>query len=208
MPGIDIAALVIFAGALAIAAAVPGPAIAAIVARVLARGTTGLTPFLLGIILSDVIWLTLAVMGLAVLAQTFQGLFLAIKYLGAAYLLWLAWRFWTAPATSVSAAPLDVREGGFPAFMGGMMVGLANPKAMMFYLALVPGFIPLNAVTLFTFAELAFITFAVLVVIFSAYVFAAARARRLLTSPRALAVVNRATSAVMVGAAVAVATRT
>lgn len=208
MPGIDIAALVIFAGALAIAAAVPGPAIAAIVARVLARGTTGLAPFLLGIILSDVLWLTLAVMGLAVMAQTFQGLFLTIKYIGAAYLLWLAWRFWTTPAASISAKPLDVREGGFPAFMGGMMVGLANPKAMMFYLALVPGFIPLNSVTLFTFAELSFVTFSVLVVIFSAYVFAAARARRLLTSPRALAIVNRTTSAVMVGAAVAVATRT
>ncbi|MFT0892115.1 LysE family translocator [Pseudochelatococcus sp. G4_1912] len=207
MPGIDIAALVIFAGALAIAAAVPGPAVAAIVARVLARGTRGLAPFIVGIILSDVIWLSLAVLGLAVLAQTFQGVFLAIKYLGAAYLLWLAWRFWTRPVSTISAAPLEVREGGFPAFFGGLMVGLANPKAMMFYLALLPGFIPLNAVTPLTFAELSIVTFAVLAVVFSAYVIAAARARRLLTSPRALAVVNRATSAVMAGAAVVVATR-
>lgn len=207
MPGIDVTALVLFAGALAIAAAVPGPAVAAIVARVLARGTRGLAPFILGIILSDVIWLTLAVTGLAVLAQTFHGVFTLIKYLGAAYLLWLAWRFWTAPAAAVSAAPLEVREGGLPAFLGGLFVGLANPKAMMFYLALLPGFIPLNAVTPLTFAELAAVTFAVLAVIFSGYVIAAARARRLLTSPRALAIVNRATGAVMAGAAVAVAAR-
>lgn len=207
MPGIDITALVLFAGALAIAAAVPGPAVAAIVARVLARGTRGLMPFIVGIILSDVIWLTLAVTGLAVLAQTFHGVFLAIKYLGAAYLLWLAWRFWTAPAASISAAPLDVREGGFSAFLGGLFVGLANPKAMMFYLALLPGFIPLNAVTPVTYAELAIVTFAVLSLIFTGYVIAAARARRLLTNPRALALVNRATGAVMAGAAVAVASR-
>ncbi|MGV6872614.1 LysE family translocator [Pseudochelatococcus sp. B33] len=207
MPGIDIAALVLFAGALAIAAAVPGPAVAAIVARVLARGTRGLGPFILGIILSDVIWLTLAVTGLAVLAQTFHGVFVVIKYLGAAYLLWLAWRFWTAPAATITAAPLDVREGGLPALFGGLFVGLANPKAMMFYLALLPGFIPLNAVTLLTYAELAAVTFTVLTVIFSGYVIAAARARRLLTSPRSLALLNRATAAVMAGAAVAVASR-
>ncbi len=207
MPGIDIAALTLFAGALAIAAAVPGPAVAAIVARVLARGTRGLMPFILGIIISDVVWLTLAVTGLAVLAQTFHGVFVAIKYLGAAYLLWLAWRFWTAPAVSVTAAPLDVSEGSGAAFFGGLFVGLANPKAMMFYLALLPGFIPLAAVTPLTYAELAAVTFAVLAVIFSGYVLAAARARRLLTNPRALAVVNRVTGAVMAGAAVAVASR-
>ncbi|MGI6244793.1 MAG: LysE family translocator [Pseudochelatococcus sp.] len=207
IPGIDIPALMIFAGALAIAAAVPGPAVAAIVARVLARGTRGLAPFLLGIILSDVIWLTLAVTGLAMLAQTFHGVFVAIKYVGVAYLLWLAWRFWTTPAASIAAAPIEVGEGGLTAFLGGLMVGLSNPKAMMFYLALLPGFIPLADVTPLAFAELAAMTFAVLAVIFSAYVFAAARARRLFASPRALTLVNRATGAVMVGTAVAVATR-
>ncbi|MFC0217985.1 threonine/homoserine/homoserine lactone efflux protein [Pseudochelatococcus lubricantis] len=207
MHGIDITALAIFASALAIAAAVPGPAVAAIVARVLARGTRGLAPFLLGIIISDVLWLTVAVSGLAVLAQTFQGVFIVIKYLGAAYLLWLAWHFWTAPATSIASAPLEVGEGGPAAFLGGLMVGLSNPKAMMFYLALLPGFIPLDAVTPVTFAELAAVTFAVLAVIFSAYVLAAARARRLFSSPRALAFINRATGTVMVGTAVAVATR-
>lgn len=207
MPGIDIAALILFAGALAIAAAVPGPAVAAIVARVLARGTRGLAPFILGIIVSDIIWLTLAVTGLAVLAQTFHEVFLIIKYLGAAYLMWLAWQFWTAPVTSIIAAPLDVREGGIAALLGGLFVGLANPKAMMFYLALLPGFIPLANVTPLTFAELAGVTFAVLGVIFSAYVLAAARARRLLSSPRALALVNRGTAAIMAGAAVTVAAR-
>lgn len=207
MPGIDIAALVLFAGTLALFAAVPGPAVASIVARVLARGTRGLAPFILGIIASDVIWLMLAVAGLAVLAQTFHGVFVAIKYLGAAYLLWLAWQFWTAPPASVSGAPLEVREGRFAAFFGGLFVGLSNPKAMMFYLALLPGFIPLDKVTPFAFAELSAVTFAVLAVVFSGYVLAAARARRLLTSPKAIAIVNRATGAIMVGTAVVVATR-
>ena len=207
MPGIDIAALTIFASALAVAAAVPGPAVAAIIARVLARGTCGLFPFLTGLILSDVLWLSLAVMGLAVLAQNFQNAFLAIKYMGAAYLLWFAWRLWTASTRAISAAPLNVREGSLPAFLGGLMIGLSNPKAMMFYLALVPGFIPLDAVTPLIFAELTIVTFMVLGAIFSAYVITAARARRLLTSPRALAVINRITSMVMVGAAIVVAMR-
>ena len=86
----DLASLLIFVGALFVAAASPGPGIAAIVARVLGRGMNGAIAFTAGVALGDVVWLTLAILGLAVVAQTFHFAFVAIKYAGAAYLLfWL-----------------------------------------------------------------------------------------------------------------------
>ena len=88
----DLTALIVFAGALFVAAASPGPGIAAIVARVLGRGMNGAIAFTAGVALGDVVWLTVAILGLAVVAQTFQGVFLAIKYAGVAYLLYLAWK--------------------------------------------------------------------------------------------------------------------
>ena len=110
----DLTALIVFASALFVAAASPGPGIAAIVARVLGLGMNGAVPFTAGVALGDVVWLTVAILGLAVVAQTFQGVFLAIKYAGVAYLLYLAWKLWTAPvefATSRPTPPTSSRCG-------------------------------------------------------------------------------------------------
>jgi threonine/homoserine/homoserine lactone efflux protein len=86
-------------------------------------------------------------------------------------------------------------------------VTLGNPKVMVFYLALVPNLIDVTAITLLGFAELAAVLLGVLTLVFGFYILLAARARRFLTSSRAVRAVNRTTGAVMAGAAIAVATR-
>src|SRR5215470_5286854 len=92
----DLAALVIFASTLLVAAASPGPAITALVARVIGRGVAGAPAFAAGLVLGDLMWLAVATLGLAVVAQTFHEVFLVIKYIGAGYLIYLAYRMWTA----------------------------------------------------------------------------------------------------------------
>src|SRR5262245_18335773 len=96
----ELAGLIVFAGALLVAAASPGPGIGALVARVIGHGIEGAFAFAAGLALGDVVWLATAVLGLAVVAQTFHEIFLVIKYVGAAYLLYLAYRMWTAPVQS------------------------------------------------------------------------------------------------------------
>ena len=71
--------------------------LAALVARVIAYGLAGVAPFIAGYVVGDMIWLVVAGTGLAALAKAFAGAFTAIKYAGAAYLLYLAWRMATAP---------------------------------------------------------------------------------------------------------------
>src|SRR5258708_7854858 len=78
----DLTALAVFTTALFIAAASPGPGIAAVVARVLGRGAGGAIAFTSGVAIGDLVWLTLAILGLAVLAQSFHAVFVAIKYAG------------------------------------------------------------------------------------------------------------------------------
>ncbi|MGE0849478.1 MAG: LysE family translocator [Hyphomicrobiaceae bacterium] len=204
---IDPAALLVFASALLVAAASPGPGIAAIVARVLGRGMRGAVAFTAGVALGDVVWLTIAILGLAALAQTFHGVFLAIKYAGVAYLLYLAWKLWTAPvhAHEVDADATDVSPVRL--FLAGLAVTMGNPKVMVFYLALLPNIIDLTHVTLAGWLALSSVTLSVLAVVFGAYVRLAARARRLFTSPRALRFVNRGTGAVMASAAAAIAAK-
>ena len=204
---LDITALLVFAGALFVAAASPGPGIAAIVARVLGRGPGGAVAFSAGVAIGDIVWLAFAVAGLAVLAQSFYPVFVAIKYAGAAYLLYLAWKLWTAPVVAAPAEGEERRESRLRLFLGGLAVTMGNPKVMVFYLALLPNLIDLSAVSLLGYAELALVTQFVLALVFAAYILLAARARRLFHSPRAMRIVNRGTGAVMASAAVAVATR-
>jgi threonine/homoserine/homoserine lactone efflux protein len=203
----DLAGLVVFASALFIAAASPGPGIAAIVARVLGRGTSGAAAFTAGVAIGDVVWLTIAVLGLAAIAQSFHGVFLAIKYAGAAYLLYLAWKLWTAPVAAAAMAADASRESPLRLFLAGLAVTMGNPKVMVFYLALLPVLVDLAAITVLGYAELVAVTLAVLATVFTFYVVLAARARRLFASPRALKAVNRGTGALMAGAAAAIATR-
>ncbi len=198
--------LVVFAGALMMAAGSPGPSIAALVARVLSRGARDVLPFLAAMWVGEGIWLTCAVLGLAAIAETFYAAFVAIKWLGVLYLLYLAWKMWFAPVDTGEAALPEARSGA-KLFFAGMTVTLGNPKIMMFYVALLPAIIDLGAVTLTGWAELVATMFVVLVAIDLSWVFLASRARRFLKSPRAVRIANRVSAGTMAGAAAAIATR-
>src|SRR5215204_4607076 len=157
----DPAGLVVFASALFIAAASPGPGIAAIVARVLGRGTRGALAFTAGVALGDVVWLTVAILGLSALAQAFHGVFLVVKYAGAAYLLYLAYKLWTAPVAAQEVGANRTAENPARVFLGGLAVTMGNPKVMVFYLALLPTFLDLTRITVLGYAELVAATLSV-----------------------------------------------
>ena len=202
----SLSALLIFAAALFVAAGSPGPSVAALVARVMTKGLAGVFPFLLAMWVGEGIWLTLAVFGLAYVAQTFHLAFVALKWVGVAYLAWLAWKMWTAP---VEVAEGDMPKADTPLrlFLAGMAVTLGNPKIMMFYLALLPTIIDLASVTLVGWAELTLTMVVVLMAIDLSWALAAAQARRLLKSPRAVRIANRLSAGTMAGAAAAIAAR-
>lgn len=198
--------LLIFAGALLVAAGTPGPSIAALVARVVAKGFRDVFPFLAAMWIGEAIWLSMAVFGLAFVAQTFHFAFVVVKWVGVAYLVWLAWKMWTAPV-AVKEGDMPRAESPAKLFLAGMAVTLGNPKIMMFYLALLPTIIDLGSVTLLGWAELTLTMALVLVAIDLSWVLAAAQARRFLKSRRAMKIANRISASTMAGAAAAIAAR-
>jgi threonine/homoserine/homoserine lactone efflux protein len=200
------AGFAVFAAAYFVAVASPGPGVAALVARVLARGPRGVWAFIAGYVAGDLVWFALAATGLALLAQVFDWLFSAIRYAGAAYLLLLAWKAWHAPARLAGEGGVP-DEGAPKLFLAGLALTLGNPKVILFFLALLPSLVDLAGLDATTAVELVLLMSAILGGTLAAYALAAARARRLFTSPRALRLVNRGTGAVMAGAAVAVAAR-
>lgn len=204
--GMEVTGLLVFAGVYFLAVASPGPAVAALVARSLATGFRRSLPFAAGIVLGDLIWFSCTALGLAVLMQSFHGLFTVIKYAGCAYLLWLAYKLWTAPAD----APRETRQArgeGLRLCLGGVALTLGNPKVIVFFLSILPLVIDLDAMTPLLFAEIALLITVIIGSTMLAYAFMADRARRLVASPRAMRRINRITGGVMAGAAGAIAAR-
>jgi threonine/homoserine/homoserine lactone efflux protein len=202
----DLSALLIFAGTLALMAGSPGPSIAALVARVIGRGYQGVVPFLAAMWLGEAIWLALAVFGLAVIAETFHLAFLVIKYVGLAYLAYLAYKMWTAPV-AVKEDELPSSDSSFRLFFTGLAITLGNPKIMMFYMALLPTIIDLAHVSLVGWGELTLTMFVVLAAVDLGYVLLAGRARALIRSAKAMRLANKCSAVAMGGAAIAMATR-
>jgi threonine/homoserine/homoserine lactone efflux protein len=200
--------LLIFASIYLLAVATPGPGVAAVIARSLARGTQGAMAFIAGFLIGDLIWFAVAATGLAALAQTARLVFVVIKYAGALYLLYLAYRLWTAPpVVAAEHEPVDDGQKPLQLFLGSLALTMANPKTAIFFLALLPTVVRLEDLTVAGFLEITATILIVLPLVLGGYVLLAARARRIFKSERAVRTINRSTGAAMACAAVAVATR-
>jgi threonine/homoserine/homoserine lactone efflux protein len=191
----------------ALAVASPGPGVASVVARALAHGVRGAPAYIAGFVIGDLVWLALAAAGLAVLAHKAHVVFLVIRYLGAAYLLYLAWRLWQAPAESLETTQTRRRERPLSLFLGSLALTLGNPKPMVFFLAILPTVVELNRLNAAGFLSIALVIAVVLPAVLGAYTLFAARARSRLSRPETVRWVQRSTGVVMAGAAIAVATR-
>ena len=202
-----LAGFVAYSGALALAAAIPGPGVTALVARALGSGFRSSLFMSLGLILGDLIYLTAVVLGLAIVAQSFGLVFLAIKWAGIAYLAWLAWSFWTSGITAATVEARKGKDSAFSSFLAGLTLTLGNPKTMIFYLAITPTILDLKTIALADYGMLAALTIVTLLVVLVPYLALAAKARWFLRTPRALKLLNRTAATFMAGAAAAIAAR-
>jgi threonine/homoserine/homoserine lactone efflux protein len=199
--------LSVFSLVYVIAVATPGPGVAAVIARSLGHGLRGAPAFIAGFMVGDVIWFTCAATGLAMLAQTAYAVFLVVKYVGVAYLLYLAYRLWTAPPKPMDAARDVSRERPIQLFLGSLALTLGNPKTMIFFLAVLPTVVELKSLSVAGFLEIVCVIAVGLPLVLGSYAFGASRARRFFSTPKTIRWVQRGTGVAMASAAVAVATR-
>jgi len=199
--------LLTFCAVYALAVAAPGPGVAAVIARSLAHGLRGAPAFIAGFLVGDLLWFGIAATGLAALARTAATLFVIIKWLGVVYLLYLAWKLWTAPAKRVAVAEEQSGQHGWKAFLSSLALTMGNPKTILFFLALLPTVIDLTTLNAVRFVEISAAMCFVLPAVLGSYALLAAKARTLFTTPKAVQRLNRSSGVAMAGAAVVVATR-
>lgn len=200
--------LAVFCITYMLSAATPGPSMAALMARVVARGLKGSPAFIAGFVLGDLIWYILAATGLVMIATALGPLFSIIKYIGAVYLLYLAYRIWYSSAdASLADDEANLSENPVRLFFGATAITLGNPNVIVFFMALLPATVDLEALSMLGFIELAAAITVVLTIILTAYALAAAQARSVITDVRVKILVQQLTGTVMVGAAMMVAMR-
>jgi threonine/homoserine/homoserine lactone efflux protein len=191
-----------FAAASAILIVIPGPTILLVVSYALGQGWRTALPMAVGVALGDFTAMTLSLLGLGALLAASATLFTIIKWLGAAYLVWLGIRLWRAGG-ALDAKPRSDAASSVKMLGHAWLVTALNPKGLTFFVAFLPQFIDPNLPLLpqvgvfgATFLTLAFANA-------FTYALIASRARGVVQSPRTMRVINRAGGSLLIGAGVA-----
>jgi threonine/homoserine/homoserine lactone efflux protein len=202
------AAWLALAAAFAVFALVPGPAVAAVLARAIADGLKPALAFNAGVLTGDLLFLGLAAAGMAAAARSMSEVFTLLRWLGVAYLVWQGFVMWRKPPRAAVAAGGVRHETQFwRNYAAGVLLMFGHVQAILFYAALLPGFVDMATLTAGDLGLIALLLLAVVGGANAAYALLAARARSLFASERALQVLQRVAASMMFVAAVLVATR-
>lgn len=200
----DISTLAAFAAAFFVFAASPGPDNMTIIARTISNGAASGIAYGLGTVAGILIFLVLAAVGLSLVATEMGTVMTVLRYGGAAYLVWMGIRLWTAEPTVPQLRPVSGRRDLLAVFATDVALNLGNPKMPLFYVALLPNVVGAD-LTPGHIGLLAAVILVVETMVIGGHVLAATKARRLLSSPKIVRRVNRMAGGVMVGAGVTVA---
>ncbi|MFD1986872.1 LysE family translocator [Mesorhizobium newzealandense] len=199
-------AFLAYCAAITLAAATPGPAMFAVITNGVSRGFLRAFMAGVGVAAGDAVLVTLALLGLVALAQTFEWVFLLLKYAGAAYLVFLGIRMWRAAATQ-SDEPQASQARLSRSFFLGASIALGNPKAILFHASIMPLILNLNTMTLADGLLVVAVVISVNVITMGIYAALAGRASGWFRTPRRMRLMNRFAGSAMIGTGALIAAR-
>lgn len=191
-----------FAAASAVLLVIPGPTILLVVSYALGQGWRTALPMAVGVALGDFTAMTLSMLGLGALLAASAAVFTLLKWIGAAYLVWLGVTLWRAGG-SLDAAPRTEASPPWRMLTHAWLVTALNPKSLIFFVAFLPQFLDphANVLAQMIVFEATFLTLAFL----NAFTYAliASRARAMVRNGRAIRAVNRVGGTLLIGAGIA-----
>jgi threonine/homoserine/homoserine lactone efflux protein len=199
-------AFLAYCAAITLAAATPGPAMFAVITNGVSRGFLRAFMAGVGVAAGDAVLVTLALLGLVALAQTFEWIFLLLKYAGAAYLIFLGIRMWRAAATQ-SNEPQATQAGLSRSFFLGASIALGNPKAILFHASIMPLILNLDTMTLADGLLVVLVVISVNILTMGFYAALAGRASGWFRTPRRMRLMNRFAGSAMIGTGALIAAR-
>lgn len=191
-----------FAAASTVLLVIPGPTILLVVSYALGQGWRTALPMAVGVALGDFTAMTLSMLGIGALLMASATLFTVLKWIGAAYLIWLGIKLFRAGGT-LGAEPRRDAASAAKMLAHAWLVTALNPKSITFFVAFLPQFLDRHADF---WMQMAIFETTFLVLAFCnafGYALVAARARSVFSSERAIRIFNRTGGSLLVGAGVA-----
>ena len=199
--------LVAFALAMALLAASPGPGLAAVLSRSISSGFEAGMRVVLGLVLVDFLFLGIAIIGLSAISEALGPFFHGAKYIAAAYLIYLG----IQTARSTRARAIDVSgkstRNVWADIVLGSAVTLGNPKAILFYSALLPTFFDVSQLGMPEFLAVCAVIVVVSGAVYGTYIAMVGKTLRTAKNRRFLQRVQVASGFTLVGTGVAIAVR-
>lgn len=136
--------LLLYAGGMAALWAVPGPVWVALMARALSGGYAAAWPLAVGVTLGDAVWPLAAIFGLGWILSVYGGFLTALHWVAAATFLLMGLLLLRKSAGPLRADGALTRPGMWAGFATGVAAAFGNPKAVLFYMGVLPGFFDLT----------------------------------------------------------------
>ena len=139
--------LLLYAGALFVLFMTPGPVWVALIARTMAGGFAATWPLALGVVIGDVMWAVLAILGVTWVASQIDGFMVILTWVACGTFLFMGYMVLKHADAGISENSRLTRPGVWAGFVAGLAVILGNPKAILFYMGMLPGFFDLTTLT-------------------------------------------------------------
>ncbi len=153
--------LCLYAGALAVLFLTPGPVWVALLARSLSGGFQAAWPLAIGVAVGDIFWPLVAVLGVAWLVTTFAWFMDVLQWVAVVVFLLMGLALIRNANHALNANSRLTRPGMWAGFVAGLAVILGNPKAVLFYMGILPGFFDLTQVTVLDMVAICTLSFVV-----------------------------------------------
>jgi threonine/homoserine/homoserine lactone efflux protein len=184
----------------------PGPAVLLVLSQALTRGSLKAIWSILGILAANTFYFVLSATGIGAILLASYDLFFAIKWLGAAYLVWLGISAFLGKSKSLSVRRGDTQPVRAPRlFLNGFVLQMSNPKALLFFTALLPQFINPHAAIIPQVAILAVTSVVIEFLVQLFYAVLAGRAAQFASRPRFARITERVAGSLLIGAGIGMA---
>ncbi len=188
------------AGAMFIKAVTPGPGVFTVVARTTSAGLAVGIITVIGILSADFVFILLAVYGLSAVAEIMGSLFIIVKYVGGAYLIWLGIQLWRSQPEAIELQEAKKIKGSWWSnYLTGFLVTLGNPKAIFFYIGFFPAFLDLKTISAWDIGIILMVTTISIGGVMFGYAYAVSRARTLFNNTKARKRLDATAGTIMVG---------
>jgi threonine/homoserine/homoserine lactone efflux protein len=144
---ITAADLLLYCGALLILFLTPGPVWLAMMARALSGGFQAAWPLALGVALGDILWPLVAVLGITWILSVFDTMMEILRWIASGVFILMGLALIRQAGDKISTDSRLTRPGMWSGFLAGIIAILGNPKAVLFYIGVLPGFFDLRSVT-------------------------------------------------------------